>query len=116
MSDAQLSDQCVDRAHLYPGPPAVIPELRGFDVIAPIGTKRRERIESCDDLPTRFGTGKSLQQFLKYKAGRDDDDAAFERLPQGADLGNRRSGVAAKCKRPNARVDKQAQGRERSDL
>ena len=108
MPDAKPGDQCVDRAHLYAGPAAVIPELCGFDVITPIGTQSGERIESRDDLPARLGAGESLQQFLKDKAGRDDRDAAFERLAQRAHLGNRRSGVAAKCQRPDARVDKQA--------
>ena len=77
MPDAKLSDECVDRSHLYAGPAAVIPEFCGFDVIAPIGTKSGERIESRDDLPMRLGAGESLQQFLKDKPGRDDDDAAF---------------------------------------
>ena len=72
--------------------------------------------EALDDLRTRLRPGESLKQFLENQPGRDDDIGAQQSVLEDVNFGFGGRAVASQGERPNARVDKQGHGRERSAL
>jgi hypothetical protein len=70
VSDAHLRQDCVDRADLNAMAATNVAQGSGFDVIDPIGHEEGKRRESLQNLRARFGSGKTLQEFLEHQAGR----------------------------------------------
>ncbi len=116
MSDAELREDCVDRAHLSSPPPGAIADLRGLVVVVTIGGDERKRGEASDDCLLRARSVKALKDLLVDESGRNNEIAACQRSLEGADLGHGGGRAATKREGPNARVDEQAQARDRSCL
>lgn len=114
--NAKLCDQRVDRADLEATTPAGVAQLRGGNVIRPAGREQRKRREAIDDRFARFGSGKTLQQFLEDQAGHDDLIATLECVDESCYLGNGIGRVPPQRERPDTGIDEEAQGRKRSDL
>lgn len=116
MTDAELSEQGVDGADLHPGAAAPIAQVRGVDMVLPIGSEERQGGEPLDDVLARARSGEPLQQLLQNQPRRHDDFPNFQSLAQRFHF--RRAGgfVTAQRERPNARIDEQAHRRERSAL
>lgn len=95
MTNAELGDQCVDRADLDARSAALVSKLRRGDVILAIGLKQRKCGESLDYLRGRFRSGKALQQFLKNEPRCHHDIGAQQRFFQNFNLRLKRRGVAA---------------------
>ena len=94
-ADAELCEEGVDRAHLEPVPPAVVPQIRGCDVILALGSKTGKRGEPIDDRVACLRAAKALQELLKNEPGREYGFSPAERLPETGDLGREMRGVAA---------------------
>lgn len=116
MAYAQLRDQGIDRPHLHAMPSTGIAQLRRVDVIVAIGYQEGQGGEALDDALACLGAGKSLQQLLQHESGDDERLAVFQRANQRAYLGGPAGRIAPQSQRPHARVDEQAQVRERSAL
>jgi hypothetical protein len=69
MADAQLGQQSIDSADLYPTPPAIVPQLGGPDMIVAIGTQEWKRGKSIEYSAPSLRSREALQQLLKDKAG-----------------------------------------------
>jgi hypothetical protein len=69
MTDAELSDQGINRPGLNSALAAVISNLRSRDVIVAVRHQEREGREVLDDLFFGLGTGEPLQEFLKDQTG-----------------------------------------------
>ena len=61
MSQAETSQQCIDRSDLDAGASAGIAKQGGLDMILPVWDDERERRESIDDLVSGLRAGESLQ-------------------------------------------------------
>ena len=116
VADAELREHGVDRADLQTGPATAISQFRGIDVILPVRRQKRQGCEPVDDVFTRPRARESLQQFLQNQPRGQDGVATFEGIAQRLYLRGRCGLVAAECKRPDARIDEQTHGRERSAL
>ncbi len=69
MPHAKLNQQCVNRPDLDTVLSAGVANLRGFDVVLSIRLEKGQRGEPLDQLATRLGPSKALQQFLEHQAG-----------------------------------------------
>lgn len=116
MSDAELSEDRVNRAHLDSSPPCAIADLRGLEVVVAVGGDEREDCEARDDCLLRTRPMKALKDLLVDESGRNNEIAACQSSLEGTDLGKGRGAIATHCKRPDARVDEEGHLRERSRL
>lgn len=116
MANAELGEDRVDRSHLDSSPPGTIANLGGFKVVVTVGCDERKSSESGDDRLLRARPLESLQDLLIDEARRNNELAVCQRSLQGAHLDEVGRWVAAKSQRPDARVNEQAQSRERSCL
>ena len=91
-------------------------ELRGLEVVVAIGSQEGEGAEPRDDGLLVARAAEALEELLVDEACRDDELAVRERSFEGADLGRRSGGIAAKREGPDARVHEERQARERSRL
>lgn len=55
VSDAQLCEQCIDRAHLHACSSASVTQVRRRDVVFAIRLQQGQRSKALDDLCARFG-------------------------------------------------------------
>ena len=116
MANAELREYGVYRANLQTCPPTAISQLRGLDVILPVGGQKRQRCEPGDDVFARSRARESLQQFLQDQPRDQNGTATLKGIAQHLYFGGRRDLVAAEGKRPDAGIDKQAHRRVRSLL
>jgi hypothetical protein len=116
MSDAELSEDRIDRPDLHPSPASAVPDLRGLEVIAAIRRHEGQGSEARDDRLLRARSLKALEELLVDETGGDDEITAAKRSCERADFGLSGGGVAPKRQGPDARVDEQAQSRDRSRL
>ena len=63
-TEAKLGEESIDCADLNTATAAGVSQLRGFDVIPPLGSEQRQGGKPVDDLPAEPWPGKTLQQFL----------------------------------------------------
>ena len=116
VTDAELRQDRVDGAYLEAAAARPIPELRGLEVVVAIGSQEGEGAEPRDDGLLVARAAEALEELLVDEAGGDEELAVRERSFQGADLGRRGGGIAAKREGPDARVHEERQARERSRL
>ena len=116
VADAKLGTDRVDGADLNAPPPGAIANLRGLEVVVAIGCQEGQGAEACHDRLLVPGTVKSLKELLIDEASGGDELAFGERSLQRADLRHIGWPVAAQRQRPDARIDEEAQSRERSRL
>ena len=114
--DAELCEQRVDGTDLHTGPTTAVAQLRGSDVIFPVRAEERQSPEPVNDVLTRAGSGKTLQQFLQDQPRGHDRFAAFESAAQRIDLWDGGDLIATKRERPDARIDEERHRRDRSAL
>jgi hypothetical protein len=69
MTDAELSDQGINRPRLDSALAATISNLCRSDVIVAVGNQEGEGREVLDDLFFGLRTGEPLQEFLKDQTG-----------------------------------------------
>ena len=116
VTDAKLRQQCVDRTDLNTAPATSVSQLGGIDVVLPGRRQKRQRREAIEDPLGRSGPGKALQKLLQNQAGGEQRLTGLSRAHQFAYFRRREGRIAAKCQRPDAGIDEQAQWRERSAL
>jgi hypothetical protein len=116
MSEAKLRQQSVDCANLNSTAPTPIFQRGGVDVIVSSRRQQRQGGKALNYLGAVPWPRKSLQKFLKHKAGGQNRLACNERPPQCLCLWDRSRHVAPEGQRPHAGIDKQAQSRLRSAL
>ena len=86
VADTQLRQERIDRAYLNAMTTAYVAKGRGFDVIGSIRHEEGKSGESLQNLFTRLGSRKALQQLLYHQSRRQDRLAVLNRLHQGSDL------------------------------
>jgi hypothetical protein len=69
MANAELGEQCVDRADLYARTSAPIAQVRRANVVVAIRDNERQCGELCDDVPGRAQPAEALQKFLHDESG-----------------------------------------------
>jgi hypothetical protein len=69
MTDAELSDQGVNRTCLNSAPAAAVLNLCSEDMIRSVRREEREGCKALNDLFFGLWTGEPLQEFLKNQAG-----------------------------------------------
>lgn len=116
VSYAELRENRVDRADLHSAPASAIADLRGLVVVVTIWGDERKSGEASDDRLLRARSVEALKDLLIDEAGRNNEIAACQRSLEGSDLRHGGRCVAPKREGPNARVDEQAQSRDRSCL
>ena len=116
MADAKLREQRINGPDLHAGAAARIAQIGGGDVIVPIRREKGQRREAGQELCARPWAREALQQFLQDEAGGEDRLAAFNGANQGIGLLGGGSGISSKGQRPDARINKEAQSRERPRL
>ncbi len=116
MSNAQLRNQRVDCPHLNSRAPAAVAKFGGVNVILSIWDQQRQSGKLPDEFLLGLWSRKALQELLQNEPGSDDGVAPFKRGTQGLNLRLREIGIAAKCQRPYAGIDKQGHRRDRSTL
>lgn len=88
VSNAQLSDESVDRAHLDAFSPAQVPQLGCFDMILHVGCDERKNREMPHDLIAGHGTLEPLQKFLEDQPCGEDGVTHLERPCEERDIGS----------------------------
>ena len=116
VTDAELGEDRVDGAHLEAAPARAVAELCGFEVVVTVGTQEGEGTETRHDRLLVARSVEALEELLVDEPRRHDEFASRERPLECADLRHVGRPVAAKRQRPDARVDEEAQLRERSLL
>jgi hypothetical protein len=116
VSNAQLREKNVDRAHLNPIPSASIPQFSGVDVVVTTRDHQRHGRESSLNLLPRFRPREALQKLLYHETCAYNNLAAVDGPGQSDDFRQARRRIAAQRERPYARINEQAQSRERSAL
>jgi len=116
VTDAELGEDRVDGAHLEAAPARAVAELCGFEVVVTVGTQEGEGTETRHDRLLVARSVETLEELLVDEPRRHDEFASRERPLECADLRHVGWPVAAKRQRPDARVDEEAQLRERSLL
>src|SRR5258708_16090464 len=66
VTDAELCEQRIDSADLHPAATAAVSQLRGIDVVLPVGRKERQRCKSIDDVFACTRTNKPLHQLFQH--------------------------------------------------
>ena len=113
--DAELRDECVDRAELHARSATVIAQFCGCDVVVASGVHVRERPQPLAKVSLRALRQKTLEKLLHDQACGH-DQVGRERRRQ---LRNSRTvwrGVASQSEGPHARIDENGHARERSPL
>ena len=116
MSQAKGRQECVDGPHLDSLPPALIPDTRRLDMIGAVRVKEGEGVEPVKDALPSFGSGESLEKFLKDQARCNHQLARFQRISQGSHLGLIRRTVSPQSQGPHAGVHEKTHRRDRSAL
>jgi hypothetical protein len=80
VADAQLRQESIDRANLNAMTAACVADVSGFDVIGSIRHEEGKGGEPLQNLLTRFGSRKPLQQLLQHQARRQDRFTVLNRL------------------------------------
>jgi hypothetical protein len=96
--------------------PRTIAELCCFEVIVAVGAQKGEGAEARQDRLLVPRAEEPLKELLVDEAGGRDQLAFRERSLESGDLGHVGRPVATQRQRPDARVDEEAQPRERSRL
>ena len=94
MTDAELCEQRIDSTDLHPAATAAVSQLRGIDVVLPVGRKERQRCKSIDDVFACTRTSKPLQQFLQDQSRGYNGFVALQSVAKHAHLGSVRKSVA----------------------
>src|SRR5262245_29845258 len=116
MTDAELGQQRIDSADLNARSPASVAQLCRINVVVPVGNEQRQRREPIEDARARSRSRKSLQQLLQDEAGSEKLFPGRKRAHELKGFGCRSRRIASQGQRPHARINKQAQWRERSTL
>jgi hypothetical protein len=72
VADAELGEQGIDCSDLHASAAARRAECGGIDMILSFGLHERQRGKAVDDLSSRLGPRKPLQQLLENEACRHD--------------------------------------------
>jgi hypothetical protein len=116
VTDAKLSQQGIDCSDLNTATATLVSQLRGVNVVAPVGHQQRQGGKPIHYSPAIPRSGKTLQKLLQHQAGREYCLTRFEGPNQPVNLGHRRGRIPPQRQRPYAGIDKQAQLRVRSAL
>jgi hypothetical protein len=116
MPNAKLRQQSINRPNLDAAASTPVAQLRGIDVVAPIGNQQWQGSKSLKYLIAIPRAAEPLQKLLQHQTGRDDRLARFDGPNQGMDFGDQGRRIAPERQGPHAGIDKQAQLRERSAL
>lgn len=116
VSNAKLCNQGIYCPDLHSCAPAAIAKTGGINVILSIRNQHWQCGKLLHQLLVRFWASKTLQQFLQNESGGDDGITSVKRRAQGVNLRSSQIGVAPKCERPHAGIDKKGHRRERSIL
>lgn len=111
VADAELGEQGIDCSDLHASAAARRAECGRVDMILSIGLHQRQRGKAVDDLFSRLGAGKPLQQLLENEARRHDSLRPEQSLLQMPHLWLRADDVAPQCQRPNAGIDEKHHAR-----
>jgi len=79
VANAELRQQCIDRADLNSDAAAAVAQLRSLDVIAPIGNEQRQSRKPIEYPFAHSGAGKALHQFLQDQTGGEQSLAGLDR-------------------------------------
>lgn len=116
MSDAELSQESIDRPDLYPVASAVISQPCRLDVIDAIGHQQGDGGKPTEYLIAGVRAGKALEKLLEDESGREDRFTPFDCLNESLYLLRRSGGIAPEREGPHAGVDEKAQARVRPAL
>ena len=72
VAEAELREQCVDRADLNPSAAALVSQLSRVHMVAPVGNEKRQRGEPLKNLRAIFGSAEPLQRLLQNQPGGND--------------------------------------------
>ena len=87
VTDAELCEQRIDSTDLHSAATAAVSQLRGIDVVLPVGRKERQRCESIDDVFACTRTSKPLQKFLQDQSRGHNGFVALQSVAKHAHLG-----------------------------
>jgi hypothetical protein len=79
VADAELGEQCVNRADLNAGKSAAITQVRRTNTVIAIRNNERQRCEPCNDVSVSAGPSEALQEFLQHEPGGHDGFCAAKR-------------------------------------
>ncbi len=117
MADTQLGEQGIDGSDLNPATAACRAQCGSIYMVLPIRLYQRQRCKAVNDLRSRLGPGKALQQFLENEACGHDGLRPDQSLLQIPNLRLRDDHVPPERQRPDARIDqKHHERRVRSAL
>lgn len=69
MANAELGEQCVDRADLYSRTSAPIAQVRRANMVVAIRDNECQCGEPCDKVPESARPAEALQKFLQHESG-----------------------------------------------
>lgn len=95
MPDAQLSNQCIDSAHLHTCTTTTISKVGGFDMVLSRGAEHGQHGKVSYDLLVGACADESLQQLLQNKPGGKDDIATRQGTLQRENLRNIGDGISS---------------------
>ena len=104
VTNAKLSDQCVDRSCLNSAHAAQIAQFRSGNIIFSVRIQERKCREALDDLLFGFGTSETLQELLQYETRAQNTIAGFEGMDERVNLRNVGRPATAQQQRPDAGV------------
>lgn len=116
MFDAELCNDCVNRADLHAVAFACVAEHCSLDMCVTAWVQEGEHLQAFNEACLIFGTIEALQKFLNHNASCDDSVAVQKRPAQDGNGCMHRLRVTAKGERPSTGVNKQAHLRLRSAL
>lgn len=116
VADAELGEDRVDGGYLDAALAGAVAKLGRLVMVVPIGAQEGEGREARHDRPLIAGPVEALKQLLVDEPCGRDQLSLRERALEGAHLGRVGRPVAAQGQGPDARVDEEAQPRERSRL
>ena len=116
VSDTEAGEQRVHGAKLNARPAAAVANLGRFHVRVSVRTHERDDREALEDGVVGASAAEALKQLLQNEARRGHGLASEESLLEAPKLVGLIVVIPSQGERPDARVDEEIQGRERSAL
>ncbi|HYM59695.1 MAG TPA: hypothetical protein VEZ11_02250 [Thermoanaerobaculia bacterium] len=114
--DAESGKESISRADLEPAAATVVAKVCRGDVIIALWHDQRQRTESIEDLLSRFGATKSLQNLLENQPRGEDRSFVLKSVCQEVHAGMAVTLITAQCKRPDTGINEELQFRDRAAL